>query len=259
VVLRTLLPILLLPVAITLMLLAAGLIFRRRALVWSGFVLLWIASTPMVSGRLVRIMEGGAQRLRPTDVSDANSIVVLSGGRVTAPGSARMSEWVDANRFYGGIELFKAGKAPKLVFTGGLSPLDPTAEPEGTILRGYAKDLGIPDSSILVTGRVTNTAEEAQAVAKLLSGRNSRPGASILPVRRERLSVLLVTSAIHMPRARSAFEREGLTVIPFPVDFQGSSGKRITILSLLPNAASLDGTERSLREFYGRVFYAARY
>ncbi len=58
-------------------------------------------------------------------------------------------------------------------------------------------------------------------------------------------------------------ERERFTVIPFPVDFRGSDGGRIgiltVVLSLIPNAAALSGTEIALRELYGRLFYALSY
>jgi uncharacterized SAM-binding protein YcdF (DUF218 family) len=246
------------------MLIAGGLVFGRRKLIWFGLALLWIASTTMVSGRLTRIVEGGAQRLRATDVPGAEAIVVLSEGRSIAPGPARISEWIDADRFFGGIELFKARKAPLIVFTGGASPRDSTATPEGAILRGYARDFGVPDSSILVTGRATNTGEEAAVVAQALAAaggsKTARAGARDP---RQKWRILLVTSAAHMSRARRMFERERITVIPFPVDFRGSAGGRISIisafLSLIPNAAALEGTESALRELYGRLFYALRY
>ncbi len=48
-----------------------------------------------------------------------------------APGVAAMSEWNDGDRFWGGIALYQAGKAPLLVFTGGWSPGQPNAKPEG--------------------------------------------------------------------------------------------------------------------------------
>ena len=34
---------------------------------------------------------------------------------------------------------------------------------------------------------------------------------------------LLVTSAFHMPRARSTFQKMGFSVLPFPVDFSPGS------------------------------------
>ena len=55
------------------------------------------------------------------------------------------------------------------------------------------------------TPPVVNTAEEAAAIRQLLP-----TGAR----------VLLVTSAFHMRRAQRLFERQGLKVLPFPVDFQ---------------------------------------
>ena len=54
--------------------------------------------------------------------------------------------------------------------------------------------------------RVTNTAHEAEAIRRLLPQDQPR--------------VLLVTSAFHMRRAEVLFERQGRTVLPYPVDFQ---------------------------------------
>jgi uncharacterized SAM-binding protein YcdF (DUF218 family) len=53
---------------------------------------------------------------------------------------------------------------------------------------------------------VQNTVAEATAFAQLLPR-----GATIL----------LVTSGFHMPRARRLFERQGLRVVPAPVNFRG--------------------------------------
>ena len=91
-----------------------------------------------------------------------------------------------------------------------------------------------------MTERVTNTAKEAAAVAALLR-----------PMGADR--VLLVTSAYHMPRARVLFERAGLRVHPFPVDFQVSAGRRPSMADLLPSASSLRLSEQSLREILGRL------
>ena len=116
------LPVFVLPVSITLLLVLAGLRFRRRSFIWSGVAVLWLSSTPFVSGLAVRAAEGWAERGLAADASEADAIVVLSEGRVVAPGKAAVSEWKDADRFFGGMELFKAGKAPLLVFTGGAAP-----------------------------------------------------------------------------------------------------------------------------------------
>jgi uncharacterized SAM-binding protein YcdF (DUF218 family) len=250
--LHKLLPVFFLPVGVTLVLWLAGLLFRRRILLWIGLAVLWLCSTPLVSVVAIRAAEGWAVRGRAVDAPEADAIVVLSAGRVLAPGPAAISEWGDADRFFGGVDLFRSGKAPFLVFTGGSRAPKLDVPLEGEVLAGYARELGVPAAGIVTTGPVANTAEEARAVAALLRGRRATSSAPRFVAR-----VLLVTSAFHMPRARWLFERAGLQVEPFPVDFQVSSGGGVNMLAFLPTAAALRQTETALREAYGRLFYLA--
>lgn len=242
--LSKILPIFVLPVGVTLLLAVGGLVLRRRALIWASVIILWLSSTPLLSAFLIRSVEGRAQRATAADVSSADAIVVLSSGRVVAPGPVVVSEWGDPDRFFGGVELFKAGKAPLLVFTGGSSPWEPGAEPEGKILSRFAAEFGVPFDRILVTDPVANTAEEAQAVATLFQKRQTAP-----------VRILLVTSAFHISRARRLFERASLSVIPFPVDFQVSAVARTSAMDFLPGAGALAQTQMAIREIYGRLFY----
>ena len=67
--------------------------------------------------------------------------------------------------------------------------------------------------------------------------------------------IILVTSAFHMPRAQRLFEKEGLWVVPYPVDFKSLTTDSVTFMDYLPNAGSLAKTELGLRELIGRLFY----
>jgi uncharacterized SAM-binding protein YcdF (DUF218 family) len=58
-----------------------------------------------------------------------------------------------------------------------------------------------------------------------------------------------------MRRSIFLFEREGLEVIPFPVDFQVAAGSKWTFLDLMPQADALRQTETALREIYGFLYY----
>lgn len=248
--LHKILPVFVLPVGITLLLVLAGLRLRRRRLIWSGVAVLLVSSTPAFSWFAARVAEGWSERGSAADAPEADAIVVLSEGRAIAPGKAAFSEWGGADRFFGGVELFKAGRSPLLVFTGGSTPWEPNAAPEGDVLAGYAKALGVPEAHVLRTSRVTNTAEEAQAVAALLRQRSAGQAQT-----KDRPRVLLVTSAYHMSRARRLFEWAGMLVIPFPVDFQVSAGRTVNVLDFLPTAGALAETEMVMREWYGRLFY----
>jgi len=208
---------------------------------------LWASSTPIVARPLFAAIEGNQVRIPAVEAVPADAIVVLSSGRIVAPGPAAISEWQDADRFFAGLELFKAGKAPLLVFTGGWSPaLRPDDLLEGSVLATYAAQMGVPAAQVVTTGRVANTQEEAAAVASTL-----RSLGQVRP------RVLLVTSAFHMVRARMLFERNGLTVLPFPVDFAGRGGG-FRIFDVIPTVGALSMTQCSLREWYGRLYYRLR-
>ena len=104
-------------------------------------------------------MEAPWQRRSAFEAPEADAIVVLSGGRHPAPGSARLSEWHDPDRFLAGLDLYRAGKAPRLLFTGGANPFRPGERPEGQHYLREAALLGVPVESMASTLPVINTAE----------------------------------------------------------------------------------------------------
>ncbi len=246
------LPLALLPIGLSLILLVVGLIGRWRWPVITAVVLLWLLSLGLVSQILWRWLEAPWQRQSAAKAASADAIVVLSGGRHPAPGAAKVSEWHDPDRFLAGLELFREGKAPRLLFTGGASPFRPGQPPEGQRYLEEAEQLGIPAAAMQSTKPVVNTAEEAIAIRKLLMGSDRAATSS---------RILLVTSAFHMRRAQRLFERQGLQVVPFPVDFQ-ARGQWAGPLwrdptQWLPTAAALDGSSWALRELLGRMVYRA--
>jgi uncharacterized SAM-binding protein YcdF (DUF218 family) len=128
------------------------------------------------------------------DVGPADAIVVL-GAYVNRDGSLGDSS---LRRALTGVTLYRRGLAPRLVLLG----LDTEA---GTRAR-LAVDLGVEQGAILSDHDEPNTRSEAEALGRaLLQRRGLR-------------TVLLVTDAIHMRRARALFERAGFTVRPAPTD-----------------------------------------
>jgi uncharacterized SAM-binding protein YcdF (DUF218 family) len=212
-------------------------------------LLLWVSAMPVTSDMVMRAVEGWQVRQSAEVMPKADAIVVLSSGRVLAPGDPMVSEWEDPDRFYGGIELYKAGRAPLIIFTGGWVPWGPGLEPEGQVLIRYAMDQGVPKGHLLTTDKVSNTEGEGAAVAEML---RKREGLRIPP------RILLVTSAFHMRRAKMLFKRAGLEVIPFRVDFQVSEGRKLSILDFMPQGESLRQAETALREVYGYLYYLVK-
>ena len=251
-ILSKLLPLALLPFGFSLILLLIGLIGRCRWPVITALLLLWFFSLGLVSQRLWQWLEAPWQRRLATEASQADAIVVLSSGRHPAPGPARITEWEDPDRFLAGLDLYRAGKAQRLLFTGGASPFRPGQPLEGQRYLQEARELGIPVAAMASTPPVVNTLQEAIAIRRLLGPTLSTHTA--LPPR-----ILLVTSAFHMRRAQRIFERQGLQVLPFPVDFQTRGRWAGPIwrdpTQWLPSARALDNSSRAVREFMGRLVY----
>ena len=120
-----------------------GLIARWRWPQIAGFLFLLLFSLGLVSQALWRLLEAPWQRRQAIEAPTADFIVVLSGGRHPALGSARLREWGDPYRFFAGIDLYRAAKAPLLLFTGGSSPYRPAQPPEGHRKPQEAHQLGI--------------------------------------------------------------------------------------------------------------------
>ena len=251
--LSKLLPLLLLPLGIALLLLIWGAARGRRWPGLSALAVLWIFSTPLTAELLWRGLEWPHQRrtvARVLKKERSVAVVVLGTGRHPAPGPARASEWHDADRFFAGLEAYSHLKhqdeAVRLVFTGGWWPTQPALPPEGDVLRERAIALGIPPEAVVSTSKVSNTADEAKAVAAML------PAGS---------TVLLITSAFHMRRAQRLFQRQGLSVLPFPVDFQATGAWAGNFLqnplNLVPTVDGLQSSSRAVREAIGRTLYRA--
>jgi uncharacterized SAM-binding protein YcdF (DUF218 family) len=239
--LHKILPIFVLPIMLVIIVILIGLIKNKKKLIYIAIGVLYIISTPIFSNNFFKLVEGSEYR-KPISAKDsADAIVVLSGMlEINEVGDSTYIEWGDPDRFFGGIALFKAGTAQKLVFTGGKMPWDKTKKTEGEVLKEYAISNGISSKNIIVTKDVVNTADEAEAVKELIK-----------PSKR----IILVTSAYHMYRAKRLFEKQGFEVIPYNVDYKSERNKITTIIDFLPSADYLKNTEIGFRELVGRFYY----
>ena len=164
------------------------------------------------------------------------------------PLNKKIIEWNDPDRFFAGIDLYKANKSNRLIFTGGINPLIKGLPPEGDIYIKEALSKGIPKKDLFTTIPVSNTLQEAKAIKKLLNDE--------IPATQKK--VILVTSAFHMNRAKRIFEREGISVLPYPVDFRSNkifSPSLSNPLMWIPNSSSLANSTSAIREIIGRIIY----
>ncbi len=240
--LHKIIPYLLYPTTIILGMIVAGIWLKKRSLLILATALLITTSIPIISNQLLSYLETGQAKKTLAEVESADAIVVLSGMLTTIQTNHGVEyEWGDPDRFFGGMHLIKSKKANLIIFTSGKLPWEKTPTTEGEVLARFAQDGGIPQNNILITKKVENTDDEAKAVRELLSQTNLN-------------RIILVTSAFHMPRAKYLFERQGLEVQNYPVDFKVEANKT-TLLDFLPSAYAMKNFEFAIRELLGRIYY----
>ena len=239
--LHKILPFFLSPLGIVLIFLIASFFFKRRFFVFLAFIVLIVSSNPIAGNYFMKRLEYPYEPVSMKSLQKYDAIVVLSSGatRKVKTDSEIRYEFVNASRFFPGLDLLKNFKADLLIFTAGQVPWNANRKPEGVVFREQAISFGISQTKIMVTQKVKNTYEESVAVTKLIP-KNS--------------SIILVTSAYHMDRSKYLFEKQGFEVTPFSVDFK-SFDTKISILSFLPDVNAISTTSLYIRENIGRLYY----
>ena len=222
-----------------------GAAYKSNKFIYIGLGTLIFCSFPFVSNKLVIYSEKNFKLLSYEKTENVDAIVVLSGMvRPVHSENGYKYEWRESSdRIFAGIDLFKMEKAPLLVLTRGTLPWS-VGISEGDYLLTIAKKHGILDENIVLTENVQNTFEEAMSVKKVLKMHEPK--------------ITLVTSAFHMIRAKQIFEKAGIVVNPFPVDFRARITK-FSFLYLLPSAESFGKTSFIIRELIGRLYYKIKY
>jgi uncharacterized SAM-binding protein YcdF (DUF218 family) len=211
-----------------------------------SLVILLLSSNEVFSKWLVRSLEW--QYLPSGELPQAEAIVVLGGG--TRPRIAPRP-WYEVNeagdRILYGSWLYKQGKAPLLVVTGGRAEwYGEGGNPESEDMAALAEAMGVPPSAIIQESQSFNTRDNAVNTQQILLKRGVN-------------KILLVTSALHMPRAMEIFRKVGVESIAAPTDFlsvQNENSKGLAaVLDLLPTVEALKNTTNAIKEYIGLFMY----
>lgn len=210
----------------------AGLLLIAGALGW-----LSIWSMPVASDGLRGWLEDAAGPRAVEALAPAQAIVVL-GGSIRGPRPPQRPYpdlGASADRLWHAARLHRAAKAPLLVLSGGT--VHEGEAPEAEAMRQFLLELGVAAGAMVLEPASVTTAENAAFSARLLRQRDIQ-------------QVLLVTSALHMRRARALFEREGIRVIPAPTDHE-IVDRPFRLLDVVPDGEALEGSGRAIKEIVG--------
>ena len=200
-----------------------------------------IISTPMLPNILVNSLEDRFNPVFVDELEDKEAqyhIIVLGGGHgydERLPANSLLS-LTALGRLSEGIRLHRKLPNSKLVLSG-FSASGRTTQAE--MLQQAALLLGVNEASMILQKEPGNTYEEAQTYAKNYG--NTYP-------------VILVSSAIHMPRAVMLFERFGVEVSASPANYRlRGSWKRKWIG--LPSTGNIDNLRAAFYEYAAILKY----
>ncbi len=258
VILSKFLPLFLYPLGLACLLLVLALLLTRRPAwqrLFTGVALfaLLAGSSRWVSNGLARSLEW--RYLPPAEMPEADVIVVLGGSTLAAQYPRPIVEVNGAgDRVIYAAWLYKQGKAPHLLLSGGVIDWLSSGPSPAENMADLLGKMGVPQQAIWLESTSQNTYENAVNSRQILQAKGIR-------------RIILVTSAMHMPRAVGLFEKQGLQVIPAPTDFtatqaQAQPGGVDYLLNqafnLLPSAEDLALTSRVLKEYLGLFVYRLR-
>ena len=222
---------------------------RHRWIRWSSIcsiTALIILTNPFVAFLLLGTLE--AWHPPSPIIKNVDAIVVLGGG-VHDQGTLRPRVELTETTQYRtscGAELYKQGRSSTLVVSGGDARIDRHGPVLASAMKAWAVQQGVPASAIVEEARSRTTYENAVESKRIL-GLNA--------------SILLVTTAYHLPRAVGLFTKQGFVVMPVPCGFQygnrpfdGWAGQ-LDPFDFLPSVEAFDHITKATGEIIGIFVY----
>ena len=199
----------------------------RKPLLCKRFLILALTDLVLVgwlptSEVFLRTLEDKIPRVSLAQVPEGSigGIVILGGaidgGEIIAD-RGEISIGSAAERITKAFELIHKYPNLPLIYSGNSGSLSPKGIPEADAFRRFLAEQGFSDKSVHVENQSRNTYENAIFIkAIILESGEKTAEESLKPW-------LLITSASHMPRSLKIFQKQGVEVIPVPVDYQTSN------------------------------------
>ena len=142
-----------------------------------------------------------------------------------------------------GLSYVQARIAPKVVLgevVPGIFSRDATGTP---VLQEWAVRLGYPAEALITTEQGVATHERARAIKQLLGSADR---------------ILLLDSAMHLPRSTGAFRKAGFTVTPIPCDAYNMPTAPWGFSAFIPHGGNLVAINEAIYEYVGLLTYWLR-
>jgi uncharacterized SAM-binding protein YcdF (DUF218 family) len=178
---------------------------------------------------------------KPTQLHTTYQTGILLGGMAGYDESTGQGFFGPAaDRFIQAARLYHQGQIKRILVTGGNAIfVKEKGYNEADFIARNLEELNVPREHILVERKARNTVENAAFSKQLLESSGND-------------TALLITSAIHMPRAMKIFTRAGIPAQPFPCNYRVlQTDIAFTWRSLIPSQEAFNRWTLILKEWVG--------
>ncbi len=203
-----------------------------------GTVVFLFFSNPMIIRNLIQSYQAKPDTSKAAGLYSAG---IVLGGFVSYNHKKDKGYFNAASdRFIQTAILYKTGRIGKIIIAAGNGYLVKHDFNEAAFIKKNLKSLGIPDSVIFTDPDSRNTLENAINSKRIIdSVQLSGP-------------FLLISSALHLPRALRVFQKKGMKVVAYPCDyFSENVGNNFLEDYILPSASALKMWDVLLKEVCG--------
>jgi len=170
--------------------------------------------------------------------------IILTGVvDLTPPINDRIFFNKGADRIIHPLYLYHQGKIRQFLIAGGSGALIKRERPESEIIEEFLKSFDVPEQDIIIETNSRNTHQSAVNTAKMIKEGFGNQ------------TILLVTSAFHMPRSLACFKKVNLNVTPFTTDFYGQERRFTLDRLLIPSTGALSKWTIFIHEIVGIISY----
>lgn len=201
-------------------------------------VLLFIFGNQFLLNKLVTVYQPSPVTL---SASQKYSAGIILGGYESYERNGNGFFNSASDRFIQIVKLYKQGHLQKIVVSG--SRVEGLKVVAANFVQKQLIEIGIPPADIIVDGNSRNTFENAVFSKRLIDSAGLQP------------PYILVTSAMHMPRAKKAYEKAGLQVVGFPCNYVFADTPFHWDDYLLPKANAFEQWSYFSKELVGTVAY----
>jgi uncharacterized SAM-binding protein YcdF (DUF218 family) len=256
--LSKLLPLFIYPVGLIAISLVTALLLRRyprwqRISFGGALLILWISGNAWVPSMLMRSLEW---RYLPRETYPQCEVIVVLGGTTQSALYPRPIVEIGASggRLLYAAHLYHEDVAPNLLLTSGYIDWMGNRNAPANDMAEILQMLNVPEEVLWFETKSRNTYENALFSRQILAEKGID-------------RIILVTSALHMPRAAALFEKQGFEVIPAPADFNmtQSDWERLwepdpatQLFNFLPSASNIGTTTVAVKEYLGILIYWLR-